>query len=191
MSINVTITLPIPTATAVQQGDFDKAALSQLIVDAVKALPLLGGPSYASATPPFEQEEGALTPPAMSTYDAEVVTIRGGHASRASSPPMYTPNPTEYDVSQPSFSATEGEVVRHPETDFKVDKFPVTVMHEGKGVHPIHVNSAMTGGEVMVLIEQKTGVEIGKQRVRCELEKKAGNVGLEVEKTLHAVSHPS
>ncbi|KAF2174047.1 hypothetical protein M409DRAFT_16322 [Zasmidium cellare ATCC 36951] len=179
MSINVTITLPLPTATAIQQGDFDKAYLSQLVLDAVKALPLLGGPSF-SHQDPFTSNDGALTPPALSTYDPEVVTVRDGYASRATSPPVYTPNPTEYESSSRTV-VPDVQAVRYPDRDsFKVDKFPVTVIHEGKGVWPIHVNSAMTGAELAVLIEEKSGVEVGRQRV------KFNESLLEMEKTLYA-----
>lgn len=187
MSINVTITLPLPTATAIQQGDSDKAYLSQLVLDAVKALPLLGGPSFSSDPAPPFHDDGALTPPALSTYDADVVTVRDGHTSRATSPPVYTPNPTEYEVLASSSGRTtvqnDVQAVRYPDRDsFKVDKFPVTVVHEGKGVWPIHVNSAMTGGELAVLIEEKSGVEVRRQRV------KFNESALEMEKTLFAVS---
>ena len=73
--------------------------------------------------------------------------------------------------------------MRYPDREsFKVDKFPVTVVHEGKGVWPIHVTSATTGAELAVLIEEKSGVEVGRQRV------KFGESALEMEKTLFAVS---
>lgn len=187
MSINVTITLPLPTATAIQQGDFDKSHLSQLVIDAVKALPLLGGPCFSQDAPPpaFDADDRALTPPAASTYDPEIVTVRDGYTTRATSPPIYTPNPTEYGVSAASGSAVLGESVRYPETGFSVTKFPVTVIHEGKGVHPIHVNSGMTIAELCVLVEGKTGVEVGRQRI------KNGESVLEFEKTLFAVSENS
>lgn len=172
MSVNINLSLPLHTINAIRNGDFDKAGLSQMVVDAVRELP---NDSLTSSS--NQALGGSLTPPALSETSSLGETD-DGYTTRATSPPTYTPLPSEYE------SSSSAAGIREKVTNFREVKFPVNIIHEGKAVYTISVRNTTTVADLHVEIEQRAGIPIERQRLTLQGKQ------LDFEATLYAVSLP-
>lgn len=183
MSVIITIPVPVQTVSAIRNGDFDKAEVCQMVVDAVKNLPGLqiSSSSNTTAPPPAGPGRQSLTPPALSTYDPDETSSLGdddGYTTRATSPPGYTALPSEYEG---TVEGSSSSVIREKVTNFKETKFPVNIVHEGRAVYTIPMKNTKTTADLHVEVEQRAGIPMAQQRLKFKGRQ------LEFEATLHAV----